>query len=226
MIEWQPNRLWYHDSPFKQWGIDINLRMSVIRLSGGELLIYNPTALSDTLLIELESLGRIKAIVTVNEHLHHHLSDWWLKFPDAYFFAAPGLELKRTDIGFDAPLSSQNHDLWRKDLYQSMFVLSERQSETIFCDPESKTLIIGTTLAQFNQGSLSRQLLGVLTARYFHAGCSPSIQVQSDPKTLLRQSLQEILSWPFERILPLHGSPIPKRGKHALTHAFSWALNA
>ncbi|MFD2178105.1 DUF4336 domain-containing protein [Veronia pacifica] len=225
MIEWQPDRIWYQTGKYSHWGISIGLRMTIFRLANGGLLVHNPIELTESLKDQLAKLGHIQGITTVNTHLHHYLSDWWLTYPDAYFYAAPGLEAKRTDIGFDAPLSTQSQPLWRDDLLQTVFTTYGENKDIIFCDPVTKTLVFGTVFSHLNRGTLLTQFAGLLTGRYFEPATTPSTSMYLEEKTQIRQSLQEVLSWPFESILPIHGQPIAGEGKKHIIKAFSWALN-
>ncbi|MDD1779723.1 DUF4336 domain-containing protein [Enterovibrio sp. ZSDZ35] len=224
MIEWQSNRFWYHLDTYRKFGIDLGLRMSVIRLDNGSLLIHNPCQLTESIKQYIDGLGEVSCITTANQDLHDDLSDWWLAFPDAYFYSAPGLAAKRTDIGFDGVLNSTTSPRWKGQLYQTIIRGNEDCEEVVFCDPISKTLILGESVIALNEGSVTRRMVGKLS------GCENQVivplpqRLRVKNKQLLRQSLQEILTWPFDHILPIHGDPILFDGKRKLAHAYAWAL--
>ncbi|MGR5143354.1 DUF4336 domain-containing protein [Photobacterium sp. DNB23_23_1] len=225
MKEWSKDRLWYQDMPFKLNGIPVGARMTVIRLENDKLLIHSPIQLTTSLQLELSQLGAIQAIVTPNMNHHLFLSEWWLAYPEAYFFAPPGLQNKRTDLVFDDALSAKSPKIWQHQLYQTLLRGSDRMEEVIFCDPLSNTLIVGDTLAWFRPTSnLFTMALALANGCYQHPGMPLYWRWTFQNKTRLRQSLQEILTWPFDRIILSHGHNIETNGKASFYRAFKWAL--
>lgn len=225
MIEWSSNRIWYQDMPFKTNGISVGARMTVIRLDNDKLLIHSPIQLTTQLQLELTGLGQIHAIVSPNMNHHLFLSEWWLAYPEAYFFAPPGLQNKRTDLVFDDALGAETPSLWRHQLYQTLLRGSDKMEEVIFCDPQSQTLIVGDTLAWLNSSSsILTTALALLNGCYYTPAMPLYWRLTFKDKTRLRQSLQEILTWPFDRIILSHGQVIPENGKARFHHAFKWAL--
>ncbi|MGF1724781.1 DUF4336 domain-containing protein [Photobacterium nomapromontoriensis] len=225
MIEWHKDRLWYMDMPFKLNGIPVGARMTVIKLENGKLLIHSPIQLTAQLQLELTTLGTVYAVVTPNMNHHLFLSEWWLAYPNALFFAPPGLENKRTDLVFDNALSAKCPDLWRHQLYQTLLRGSDKMEEVIFCDPIANTLIVGDTLSWF---SPTRNLftfgLGIANGCYQSPAMPLYWRRTFNDKPRLRQSLQEILTWPFDRIILSHGHNIEHDGKARFYQAFKWAM--
>ncbi|KLV04140.1 methanol oxidase, glmU [Photobacterium aquae] len=227
MIEWCKDRLWYQDMPLTMSGIPVGTRMTVIKLDNEQLLIHSPIELTTQIQLELTKLGKVSAIVSPNMNHHLFLSEWWLAYPNAYFYAPPGLQQKRTDLAFDDALGSHCPPQWRNQLFQTLLRGSDRMEEVIFCDPISETLIVGDTLAWFHQSRHPLTLLlGVLNGCYYQPSMPLYWRITFHNKTRLRQSLQEILTWPFDRIILAHGKNIPTNGKQVLHRAFQWALKA
>ncbi|AMG29264.1 DUF4336 domain-containing protein [Grimontia hollisae] len=225
MIEWHANTLWHHTESYRHYGIDIGQRMTVFRLNDNSLLVHNPIALTAGLKEQLKRLGKISCVTTANLNLHQHLSDWWLEYPEARFLAAPGLYSKRTDLGFDGILNSTTFALWKEQLYQTVLRGNDACEEVIFCDPQSRTLILGESLLLLREGSLARRLTGRLLGCSKEARVPLLYKIQIKESKLLRQSLQEILTWPFDHILPVHGDPIMFNGREKLAAAYEWAFN-
>ncbi|KHT61904.1 methanol oxidase, glmU [Photobacterium gaetbulicola] len=225
MKEWSKDRLWYQDMPFKLNGIPVGARMTVIRLENDKLLIHSPIQLTTALQLELSQLGAIQAIVTPNMNHHLFLSEWWLAYPEAYFFAPPGLQNKRTDLVFDDALGAKSPETWQHQLYQTLLRGSDQMEEVIFCDPDSKTLIVGDTLAWFRSShNVFTIALALANGCYQHPAMPLYWRWTFKNKTRLRQSLQEILTWPFDRIILSHGHNIESGGKAIFHNAFKWAL--
>ncbi|WP_330960086.1 DUF4336 domain-containing protein [Photobacterium sp. 53610] len=225
MIEWSKDRIWYMDMPLKRFGVPVGCRMTVIRLENNNLLIHSPIQLTTKIQIELSKLGRVQAIVTPNLNHHLFLSEWWLAYAQATFYAAPGLELKRTDLVFDDALGSHSPEQWRGQLLQTVMRGSDKVEEVVFCDPVSQTLILGDTLSWLHNSHHPATIaLAIANGCYFKPAMPLYWRHSFQNKTRLRQSLQEILTWPFERILFAHGQVIPANGKHIFSQAFRWAL--
>lgn len=225
MEEWSKDRLWTRDMPFKLNGIPVGARMTVVKLENDKLLIHSPIQLTTALQLELSQLGAIQAIVTPNMNHHLFLSEWWLAYPEAYFFAPPGLQNKRTDLAFDDALSAHSPQIWQHQLYQTLLRGSDRMEEVIFCDPLSNTLIVGDTLAWFRPSTnIFTMALALANGCYQHPAMPLYWRWTFQNKTRLRQSLQEILTWPFDRIILSHGHNIETDGKAFFHNAFKWAL--
>ncbi|WP_261858567.1 DUF4336 domain-containing protein [Photobacterium sanguinicancri] len=225
MIEWATDRLWYYDMPLNVSGIPVGARMTVIRLNNKKLLIHSPIQLTTKLQLALSKLGQIHAIVTPNINHHLFLSEWWLAYPDAYFFAPPGLQQKRSDLIFDDALSATTPALWRNQLLQTLIRGSDKMEEVVFCDPQSHTLIVGDTLAWMKDCTNPLSIgLALLNGCYQQPAMPLYWRLSFHDKTRLRQSLQEILTWPFDRIILAHGRVIPENGKQYFADAFAWAL--
>lgn len=225
MKEWSKDRIWFQDMPFRFHGIPVGARMTVIKLDNGKLLIHSPIQLTTQMQIELTKLGSVYAIVSPNMNHHLYLSEWWLAYPKAYFFAPPGLQTKRTDLVFDDALSANSPSIWRHQLYQTLLRGSDQMEEVVFCDPESNTLIVGDTLAWLRHACHPLTVaLGVASGCYWQPAMPYYWRQTFKDKTRLRQSLQEILTWPFDRIILSHGENITENGKAVFHHAFRWAF--
>ncbi|MGF1690971.1 DUF4336 domain-containing protein [Photobacterium kagoshimensis] len=225
MIEWMRDRLWYQDMPLKVSGIPVGARMTVIRLKDQKLLIHSPIQLTTQLQLSLSKLGKVHAILTPNHNHHLFLSEWWLAYPNAYFFAPPGLQQKRSDLIFDDALSATTPLLWRNQLLQTLIRGSDKMEEVVFCDPQSHTLIVGDTLAWMKDNTNPLSIgLALLNGCYQQPAMPLYWRLSFHDKTRLRQSLQEILTWPFDRIILAHGQVIPENGKQYFADAFAWAL--
>ncbi|UTV30241.1 DUF4336 domain-containing protein [Photobacterium atrarenae] len=225
MNEWSENRIWYQDMPFKANGIPVGARMTVIRLDDNKLFIHSPVQLTTKLQLELSKLGQVHAIVSPNMNHHLFMSEWWLAYPNAYFFAPPGLQNKRTDLVFDDALGADTPALWRHQLHQTLLRGSDKMEEVLFCDPQSNTLIVGDTLAWLGNATHPLTIGLALLNGCFKSPAMPLYwRLTFKDKTRLRQSLQEILTWPFDRIILSHGQLIGNNGKAHFHQAFKWAL--
>jgi Domain of unknown function (DUF4336) len=88
-----PDRLWIREMPLRLFGVELGTRMSVVRLSGeGDgLWLHSPVALDRPLREELDELGRVRFVVCPNRGHHMFAGEYFAAYPDASFYAAPGL---------------------------------------------------------------------------------------------------------------------------------------
>ena len=89
-------------------GLTLPVRMTVIRLPGGDLLLHSPTRFSAGLKAELETLGRIRHLVAPNIAHWTFLDAWQRACPGATTWAAPGLrersQVRRSGVRLDRDL--------------------------------------------------------------------------------------------------------------------------
>ena len=99
-IEWESNRIWYVDKPYRKLGFTHTQRMVVIKLEDDLLMIISPIELTTQCQIKLSKLGTVKYIISPTPTYHQYLSEWWLAYSKAYFFAPHALIEKSTESQF------------------------------------------------------------------------------------------------------------------------------
>jgi hypothetical protein len=225
LIEWEPGRLWYMDMPYKRYGMLHVHRMVVIRLQDSSLIIHNPVELTTHLQTELTSLGRVCAVVSPSITYHQALSEWWLTYPQALFYATPSLIALRSDLNFDDGLSNQSPSLWKGKLLQTPILGSSKPRKFVFCDPQSHTLILADNL-QAAQSHLptGQKLLALIQGHNQDLSYPYTDRRHINQMSRLRFSVQEIMTWPFDRLLSSNGLIIEQKAKEALFQAFWWAF--
>ena len=92
---------------------------------------------------------------------------------------------------------------WKEDLDQTIFQGAPVLEEVVFFHRVSRTLILGD-LCRASTTSFLRW--GLLNRR------------------AARQSLEKILDWDFERVIPAHGKIMEQNGKDRLRQAYAWLL--
>lgn len=225
LVEWSENRLWYLDMPLKKYGISFVHRMIIIKLANNKLLIHSPTELSTALQIELSQLGQVHAIVCPCLNSHIYLSEWWYSYPEAYFFATSELIQKRSDLTFDDSLSCRTPEIWRHQLLQTPLLGSDHPAQIAFFDPSNQTLLLGDLLLGKVNSSYPSHCFYLWTQGVFDGPQLPFYKRYSyRNKFLLRASVQEILTWPFDNLLTSNGLLIEGNAKEQFYLAFKWAF--
>lgn len=215
--------LWTIPFPFSMSGIQLGTRTTIVNTARG-LVLISPGPFDDQTLDEVRSLGEVAGLVAPN--LMHHLfmdkaQNW---FPEARVWLAPGLDKKRPDLRYDELLGTQPAQLWSEQLEQIQVLGMPRLHETVFFHKASRTLILTDLAFNFHRCShwptrLVLSFNGALgrfgpsrLLRYFFLS-------QEGP---FRESLAQILKWPFERVVVAHGEVLEAGGRQALQHGYAW----
>jgi hypothetical protein len=199
--------------------------MTVMRLSGGRLLLHSPVVLDAELRAELDAIGRVGYAVAPNRVHHLYAGDVAKVYPEARLWIGPGLERKRPDLKFVAVLDDESPEEWREEVGQTFFRGRPYENEIVFFHRASRTLIL-CDLA-FNIGpsaAASTRFLMKLIRSYGHFGPS-----KLDPWLIrdwpaARKSLERILAWDFDRVVLAHGDIVERGGREALREGYAWLL--
>jgi len=220
-----PDRLWVREMPLRLVGAELGTRMSVVRLSGegGDLWLHSPVALDRPLRNELDALGRVRFVVCPNMGHHMFAGDYFGAYPEAGFYATPGLSQKRTDLPFNGVLGDEPESGWTRDLDQTVFRGDRVLREVVFCHSESGILIVADLLQTDDPASplftrLVKRLNGI------HEKPRPLLPFRLGfrDKAAARDSLERVLSWEFDRIVLSHGPIVKSGGKAVFREAYSF----
>lgn len=224
--EFGPN-IWIMDGPTvtAAAGFRYPTRMAIIRLTNGDLVLWSPTALTDDLRAEVETLGAVRHLVPPNSLHHTFLADWHRAYPDATVYAPPGLPEKRKDIRFDADLSDGPIAAWAGEIDHAIMWGNRITTEVVFFHRLSATAIFTDLIQQFPRGWFKgwRALVARLDLM---TAAEPSVprkfRVAFTDRRTARESLRRVLAWPTEKVIIAHGPPITDEGQAFLRRAFRW----
>ncbi|WP_086981110.1 hypothetical protein [Vibrio aphrogenes] len=223
--EWETNRVWYIDKTYRKFGFTHIQRMVIIKLDNEELMILSPIELTTQCQLALSQLGQVKFIISSTPTYHHHLSEWWLGYSKAYFFAPHALIEKRTDLNFDGVLSHQTPKQWQGQILQTSIENDESPNQMIFCDPASRTLFISNNLVALQSHlPLGQKFTTLVQGGRNQLTLPYRVRRKFTNKPKLRASIQEIMTWPFDRLISSNGLMIEKEAKDAFYQAFWWAF--
>jgi hypothetical protein len=76
------------------------------------IVVISPIQVNDTIVSQLSELGTISHIIAPN--LYHYLfaANFKKLYPNAKFWAAPGLEAKKPDLSIDRIIKGDANSLW------------------------------------------------------------------------------------------------------------------
>ena len=217
--------LWSTEHQFGWQGglIQIPVRMTIIRLGSGELILHSPVPISPALRDELAALGPVAFVVVPNAH-GRFAEQAHRIYPSAQLLAAPTPPSGRKSIPFRGSLADQPPAAWAGHV-ESRLVLGFRLQEVVLFHRPSRTLVL-TDLCFNIQRSSSRIARAFFRANDMWQRFGPSRIIRNiavSDRAALRSSLEQILSWDFERIVPGHGDVVEHGGPAALRAAWQRA---
>ncbi len=225
------DEVWIVDGPkisFGYWPLIMTFptRMMLIRLSGGKLVVYSPTAFTLDLAHEIKALGDVADIVAPNRIHYWWLHDWAEAYPKARILAAPGVMDRVGDrLSVDAfQLDGAPVESWGKTL-SYLPVTGRYMTEAVMFHHPSRTLIVADLIENFEPERISSSLQRVLMR--FGGVMHPHGSMPKDMrmtfhgrKDHLRQAVRRMMDWEPERILLAHGKIYESNCRWELARAF------
>lgn len=215
--------LWEYNAPMRVLGMPLGHRMTVARLPDGKLWLHSPCAHSAALAEELAALGPVGHIVAPNYVHDTYLEQWIPRCPGARFHAPPGFQRVLPAFKATNRLAAEPADAWRGILDQTVLAGMPRVHEVVFLHRPSRTLIVAD-LAFNLQGAMgwTESLLCRANGCYHRFTPSRMFRAVIADRAAFRSSLDQILSWDFDRIIISHGDNIERGGRQALRAAFAF----
>ncbi len=214
------------ERPFRFMGVEIGTRATVVTLASGDLLVHSPVRFGEDLRAALAPLGPVRQLVAPNRMHHLALADWLRAYPGASLHGPPGLPKKRPDLAFATVLDDVAPRAWAGELAQVLLLGAPRYNEIAFLHRRSGTLVLADAL--FGWGSehppltrLSARLLGAYGrwARPHNELFGKIVQPEA-----LRESVERVLAWDFDRIVISHGRIVERGGREVLRDAYAFLL--
>jgi Domain of unknown function (DUF4336) len=133
-------------------------RMTVVRLSNGDLFLHSPIRFDEGLAKELRGLGTVRHLVSPNQFHYAHIGEWARAFPDAISWASPGVRqracARRAGIHFTRNLSASVPEEWRGEIDQLIFP-GGYFKEFVFFHRASRTVILTDTILNLELDKVS-----------------------------------------------------------------------
>jgi len=215
--------VWAAETRLAFLGLPITSRMTVVRLPTG-LWLHSPVPL-DPIKQELDGLGAVAWRVAPNLMHHLYQGPYQQAYPASRLAAPPALAKKRSDLRIDAALSDPPPSQWSDRIDARTILGNAILDETVFLHRASKSLII-TDLA-VHMGPWDHwavRLYARLNRCYGRLAVSFALKSMFKDRDAARASIEAILEWDFDRVIPAHGPIIETGGKQALRAAFDWLL--
>jgi len=197
----------------------VTSRMTVVRLEDGRILVHSPVPIEPTLQSEVERLGRVAALIAPNLFHHQFLSEWRAAFPQAKAFGVPGLAAKRGDFKFDGMLESGSASEWRGEVDQLLIEGIPEYGEAVFFHRASRALIVSDLVFNYTPGQAAFDPGGA-------DGLGPHTRIRSAISDVnqVRDSIENVLRWPFERVIVAHGEVVESDGHERFRKGFEFLM--
>jgi len=211
--------IWLLSYPLKLLGIDFRRHVTVIRLSGGDLVIHSTGPFSANDVAEIREKGRPRWILDAMLDHDTFAEAGSRAFPEAQFLAPEGFE-KRVDFSC-APLMPPPPE-WGQELRVLPIRGAPRFSEHVFLHQPSRTLIVADLVFNLERPRSRWEQLVVRAGfgRRANPGFSRRFKLAIRDRTAFEESLQEVLSWDFDRVIVGHGELLRKNAKRRVEELF------
>ena len=213
--------LWVAEHPLKIAGLALGSRMTVARLSDGSSWLHSPVRFVPS--TDVRAVGPVSAIVAPSKVHHLMVKDWTDAYGDARLFGAPGLSQKRPDLSFHTELGDEAPPEWDGVLDQLVIRGAPWVNEVLFLHRPSRTLIV--TDAAFNiPAAPDWWTRGYLRAFGALGGFAQSrmFKLCVRDRRAVRESIDRVLAWDFDRVIVTHGEILESGGKRAIEDVFAW----
>ena len=225
--------VWIVDAaPIHAGGIPLPLRMTVLRLSGGELLLHSPVPYHPGLQRAVESLGRIGHLVAPSIGHWLFLKDWQAACPNAITWAVPGLEdrsqVRRSGLAIDAELSDRPPRVWANEIDQVLVAGPVFKEICLFHRP-SRTLLLTDLIINLEGDLLPvfarplARLLGIVAPE----GRAPlylRLLLRLNHRDTVRAA-QRLVAFNPDRVIFAHGQWFDRDAAGELRRSLAWILD-
>lgn len=225
--------VWVVDSaPLRTLGLALPVRMTVIRLVGGDLLLHSPTRCSIGLRRELDRIGRVRHLVAPNVAHWTFLQEWQQSYPDAVTWAVPGLrgrpQVRGSGVRLDHELGDAAPSDWAGEIRQAIIHGGAGFSEAALFHVPTRTLVLTDLVLNIEPRTLPTLVRPVARALGIVApdGRAPAylraiVKLRRDEAAA---AASRVLEWGPERVIFAHGRWFERDGEAALRRSLRWLV--
>jgi hypothetical protein len=220
--------LWIADGGWiRFYSMPFPTRMTVVRLSNGELWLHSPIAPADDLAESVAALGPVRYLIAPNWIHYAWIPDWQQKFPDAVTWGSPGVLARARDRGMTLHLDHELADDvppdWAGQIDQRL-AESHLHKEVIFFHRPTRTLILTDLIENFERGNMPWWMFPLLKLGRV---CDPDGRMPRDIAASfarrpehLTDLVSTMIGWEPQRVVIAHGRWFDTDGTAELRRAF------
>ena len=222
--------VWIVDAePIRPLGLPVPIRMTVIRLTGGDLVLISPTPYTPALAAELEALGPIRHLVAPSFGHWMFLKGWSDARPQATTWAAPGLrdrlQVRAKGVRFDHELGEVAPPAWSGEIEQLLVGAGPFREVAFFHEP-SWTLVLTDVVQNLEPARTPPALRGLVRMLGVAA---PDGKAPVYLRMLLRtneraaaEAARRLVALRPERVIFSHGRWFDRDGAAQLSRSLAW----
>lgn len=227
------NNIWVAEQSLKYFGLDVGTRMTIIRLKNGNLVVISPIEVQNETINQINDIGKVSYIIAPNFYHYLFAAKFKTIYPQAEFYAPPGLDLKKPEFKIDKFLGDDNNGfsgevecLFFEDFKTLTLDGFSLLNEYVFFHSESQTLILTDTAFNFDESfPLTTRLIAKAIGGY--KKLSPSIleKFATRDKEKIKSSVTQVLNWNFKRVIVAHGTIVENNAKKSFREGYKWFLS-
>lgn len=222
--------LWIADSTIAASGLALPIRMTIVKLSGGGLLLHSPTRFTAELADEIEALGPVEHLIAPTFAHWMHLADWKRAFPNAKTWGVPGLrdraQVRNAGTPIDLDLEDEAPSEWQEDLEQLLVRGGGGFVEAVFLHRASRTLLLADLIENLEAAKLppvtrllAQVFLGTRATTALHVRAA--VMLGGD---VAKAAVRSLISWEPERVILAHGESFDSDAAQRLRKASAWLV--
>lgn len=212
------------DAAQRFMGMPIHTRMTVVRLSSGDVLLYSPVALDAAQRDAIGALGRVRWILAPNLHHHLYAAECGRAFPGAQLLASPGLAAKRPDVAWSGSIPERSASPWAKELDHLYLEGNPTHREVVLFHKRSGSLIVADLLGNIRTLSTVTMKLFGWANGWGRLGPPRTLRLMVRDREVAARSLRTLLAWDIASVIPCHGDVAPEVCSADLAPGFEWLV--
>lgn len=214
--------LWVRKYPLKVLGTDHGRTVTVIRLSSGKLILHSMAPFTAAHLSEIRALGDPAWLVEAMLLHDTYAAKGPENFPGLTLLGPPGFEaIVKFPVEPLLPAPAE----WQDEVKVIRLQGAPKLEEHLFLHVPSRTLIVADLIFNFraDETGWNRFFHRHVAGFHRYPGTSRIFRLFVADKEAFRRSLEEVMEWDFDRIIPGHGEMIESGGKEQLHRAMAEA---
>lgn len=223
--------LWIVDSgPISAMGMQLPVRMTVLRLSDGSVLLHSPTRNTPELAQAIEGIGPVRHLVAPTIAHSSFLTEWQLACPAAKVWAVPGLrdraQVRRSGVRIDADLGHIAPVEWADVVEQGLVYGAGGFCEAWFFHRPSRTLLLADLIEHLEPAKLP-PLTSLLMRASAATHATTGLHVRAVlllKKGEARKAVRRMIATDPQRVVFSHGMFFGEDASKRLRRAFAWLM--
>ena len=207
-------------------GAPMHTRMTIVKLTNGDLWIHSPIKLSISVEKAIKELsGTVSVLIAPNKFHHLYIEEWADAYPQSLVFAEQALKRKVATLASSKDITNTAPEIYSDDIEQVNITGNRMFQEAIFFHKASKTLIFTDLFINLRKEGIpffARSFLRFEQVLYPNGGVPRLYRWFTKDKEVLRQVVQQINAWAPEQITFCHGEPLRGNAIDIINEQFAW----